>query len=202
MKTFSPFFFALAFLLSSSGLARMKDFAVNSSWKLYLGASVSSLEKRFSAPPGFASKVSQIQGLLGVTQVFKLSKRFDIKPEVFVLLPWRKGADGTTLTFTSHLGFLLGYKISKRGILNFGNGLLWEMYCSKGQDILLNNGNGTSNFYTPSRWTQVVLPTATVSFEWQLKSLGASVQLGALVSEFLKSEKRSFRGMARLAIDL
>lgn len=199
-----PFYFLilLSFLVGAKSHAQETDFSVKRSWKLHLGASIDNFQQRLSAPKGFASKVSQIQGLVGASRSFKLSKRLSFSPEAFILLPWRKGSDGTTFTFTSHLGFLIGYKLSKRWTLDIGNGLLWEMYCSKGQDIILNNGTGTSTFYTPSRWTQVVLPTASIAFEWQIKNGGAAIQLGALVSEFLNSEKRSIRGLGRLIINL
>jgi hypothetical protein len=194
MKKISLSFLASLFFVNSSSL-----FAAG--WKLQLGASMSNLEQRLSAPPGFASKVSEIQGLLGISRTLKLSNRFSLRPESFVLLPWRKGFDGTTLTFTSHFGLSVDIQLSKPLSLWLGNGLLWEMFCSKGEAIALGNGSGTSTFYTPSRWTQVVLPTASLSLEWKF-SKRVGIQVGVLLSEYLNSNKRRVRGLGKVVIDL
>ncbi|NBX76834.1 MAG: hypothetical protein EBQ92_09785 [Proteobacteria bacterium] len=170
-------------------------------WKLHLGATVSNLEERITAPPGFASKVSETQGLLGVSKALKLSNRFALRPESFVLLPWRKGFDGTTLTFTSHFGLSIDFQMSKTLSLGLGNGLLWEMFCSKGEAISLGNGTGTSTYYTPSRWTQVILPTANINLEWKF-SKRVGLQIGVLLSEYLNSSKRRVRGLGKVVIDL
>jgi hypothetical protein len=194
MKNISLSFLASILVFSSSSL-----FATG--WKLHVGASVSNLEQRLSAPPGFASKVSETQGLLGVSKTLKLSNRFALRPESFVLLPWRKGFDGTTLAFTSHFGLNLDIQLSKPLSLGLGNGLLWEMFCSKGEAVSLGNGTGTSTFYTPSRWTQVVLPTASLSLEWKF-SKRVGLQFGFLFSEYLDASKRRVRGLGKVVIDL
>lgn len=179
--------------------ATSSSFAVG--WKLHLGASVSNLEQRWSVPKGFESKVSEIQGLLGVSKTIKLFNRLSLKPETFAVLPWRTGADGTTLTFTTHFGLSLDYQVLKPLAFSLGHGLLWEMNCSKGEAISLGNGMGTSTFYTPSRWTQVVLPTALMGIEWKF-SKKVALHLGAVVSEYLESDKRRIRGIGKLVIDL
>ncbi|MFM8270332.1 MAG: hypothetical protein ACKN9V_09105 [Pseudomonadota bacterium] len=186
-------------LILLSMIACSSGFSIG--WKLHLGASVSNLEQRFKAPTGFASKVSEVQGLLGVSKTFRLSRRLGLTPEAFILLPWRRGMDGTTLTFTQHLGLLIDIQVSKPIALSLGNGLLWEMYCSKGEAVPLGNGTGSSTFYTPSRWTQVVLPTALISIEWKF-SKKVGFQIGAVISEYLDSNKRRFRGIGKLVIDL
>jgi len=191
--------FSLWILIFISSLSASSVFAAG--WKLQVGASVSNLEQRLSAPPGFASKVSEIQGLLGVSKSLKISNRFSLRPESFVLLPWRKGVDGTTLTFTSHAGLSIDIQISKPLSLGLGNGLLWEMFCSRGEAVNLGNGTGTSTFYTPSRWTQVVLPTATISLEWKF-SKRVGLQFGFLISDYLNSNKRRVRGLGKVVIDL
>lgn len=187
---------SLVFLLSSEAHgvspARKK-------WQLQVGAMGSNLEQRFSVPSQFTNRVSQIQGLLGIQRRFELSKKTSFHPEIFTLIPWRSGYDGTTKTFTTHFGLKVDKEIFSSLHLNVGPGLLWESHLSTGNYIEVNNGLGTSTFYTPARWTQVFLFTVGGGLDWWLTSK-LSFHLGVIVPDIADSNRRRFHGVLNLGI--
>lgn len=168
-------------------------------WQLQIGAMVSNVEQRLSVPSQFTSRVSQIQALLGIQRRFELTKKLSFHPEVFTLLPWRTGYDGTTKTFTTHFGLKFDRELLSSFHFNLGPGLLWESHLSTGNYIDVNNGLGTSTFYTPARWSQVLLFTVQGGVDWWLSSK-LSVHLGVIIPNVADSQRRRFHGVVNLGI--
>jgi len=168
-------------------------------WNLRLGATVSNLAQRLSAPDGFDSKVSQIQGLLGIQRQLYFSKKWGISPDIYVWLPWRNGADGTTLTFTSHLAVPFFWELWSGFQLFLGPGIFWESHFSKQEAILLGNGGGSSTFYTPWRTRLVILPSVFGGTKFNLsKRMG--LFLGVVVPEAFHSDKRRWHAAGGISI--
>jgi len=192
-------FFCFFILFSSTGWAA-RTYKTNS-WNIHLGAAVSNLVQRMNAPVGYDSKVSQIQGVLGVKKDFFFSKRVGISPDSHLWLPWRNGADGTTFTVTSHFGIPVFWEFFKVFHLSAGPGIFWESHFSKEQAIKLGNGNGTSTFYTPWRSRQVFLLSASAGLTFQFsKPIGLFVTL--IVPEFANEDKRRFHALGGFSIKL
>ena len=170
-------------------------------WQLQIGAAMTNLEQRFDVPSAYASKVSQIRGLLGVQRNFSISKRWAFIPEVFTLLPWRSGADASTKVFTTQFGLRFAFSIFPWMRMNFGPGIFWESYVSESEGVSLSNGTGTSTFYTPSSWQQVLLFSAQGSLE-ACFSASVCLSAGVLAPDPLDAVRRRLHGVLKLGIAL
>lgn len=147
------------------------------------------VQDRLSAPTGFSGTVSQVHGILGVSRVFDLSPQTKLRPGFFTLLPWRKGKDGNTSVFSTHFAFRAERKISRTLSISGGGGIWWESMVSFEQAIELGNPIGTSEFYTPARWTQVFVPTLSLGAFWRLGKKW-EVQFLGIMPQFLSNTKR------------
>jgi len=170
-------------------------------WNFRLGATVSNLTQRLNAPTGFESKVSQIQGLLGIQRQLHFSKKWGVSPDIHVWLPWRNGADGTAFAVTSHLAIPFFWNLWSGFQLFLGPGIFWESHFSKQEAISLGNGGGSSTFYTPWRTRQVILPSFMGGTKVNLtKKIG--LFLGVVVPELFHSDKRRWHASGGISIRL
>ncbi|NDC25719.1 MAG: hypothetical protein EBZ49_16535, partial [Proteobacteria bacterium] len=85
--------------------------------------------------------------------------------------------------------------------LNLGPGVFWESSLSLGDSVNLGNGTSSSSFYTPARWTQVILFTAYGGIDFQL-SRNLSFHLAVIVPEAADPLKRRFHGLVKLGVAL
>ena len=170
-------------------------------WHLQLGAMATNLEQRFDVPPAYASKVSQIRGLVGVQRNIFLSRRWHLVPEFFTLVPWRSGADATTMVFTSQFATRFVFHVFPWLRMNLGPGIFWESYLSQSDAVPLSNGTGTSTFYTPSSWRQVLLFSAQGSLELCFSS-NVCLSTGLVAPDPFDALKRRFHGVIKLGIAL
>lgn len=168
-------------------------------WEIQSGVLMTRVQDRVSAPTGFSGNVSQVQGTLGVSRVFDLSPQTKLRSGVFTLLPWRKGKDGNTSTFSTHFALQTERKVSRPLSISGGLGIWWESMVSTEKAIELGNGTGTSEFYTPSRWTQIFVPTLSLGAFWRLGKKW-EVQFSGIVPQFLSSTKRQIFFQVSLGI--
>jgi len=170
-------------------------------WQLQLGAMATNLEQRFDVPSAYASKMSQVRGLLGVQRNISLSRKWVLIPEIFTLLPWRSGADGSTQVFTTQFGFRFAYSIFSWMRFNLGPGVFWESYVSQSDAVPLSNGTGTSTFYTPSSWRQVLLFSAQGALDLCF-SRSVCLTAGVVAPDPFDSVRRRFHGVVKLGVAL
>lgn len=170
-------------------------------WQLQFGAMATNLEQRFQVPAVYASKVSQVRGLIGVQRNIFLSRKWYLIPEFFTLLPWRSGADSSTKVFTSQLGLRFAFSIFSWLRINAGPGIFWESYLSQSDAVNLSNGTGNSTFYTPNSWRQVLLFSAQAGLDLCF-SQSVCLSAGIVAPDPIDSVKRRLDGVIRLGIAL
>ncbi|NBV51539.1 hypothetical protein EBR78_10045 [bacterium] len=177
------------------------SYPYQSQWQLLLGTAVSQLTERLEAPAGFESKTSEIQGLLGIKRAIRLSNRWRVSPEAFLVLPWRSDSDGFSFTLTSHWSVNFDFLASSVFSFSLGTGLLWESHFSQAEELTVGGIASAGTFYKPSSWVQVVLPTAVAGMGVRI-TRKATFQVGVLVPQFYSNQKRVVTGTGRLVIDL
>lgn len=165
------------------------------------GAYAYNLKARINAPAGFASKVSSVSGFLRFHPGFSLGKGWHFEPSFGTMFPLRNGIDGSSSTFDSHLGLQLGIPLFSFLRFRIGPGIQWVWLLSKEQTVTLDNGNGESDFYTPSRSTHVFLFTAMGGFSIRLHQRW-SIFLDVYVPEVLSKTRREYHASATLGFKL
>jgi hypothetical protein len=114
------------------------------------GAYLTHLKQRSQAPDGFADKVSSMTGFLRFRATRPLGARWSWEPGLGVLVPWKSGVDGAEKKITTLFDFTFTYALLKWLHLRLGPGIKWNFSFSDGGAVVLNNGTGTSTFYTPA----------------------------------------------------
>jgi hypothetical protein len=132
------------------------------------------------------SLVSHFAALLRVRRGFHLGKSFFFEPALSTVLPWYSGVDGSVKTFTFHTDLVFLVPIFSFLRLRAGPGIEWAVTVSSAQAIELNNGTGTSTFYTPGGIRAAL--TATVRGGLEIKfsrrfSLGADLFVQSAASD-------------------
>jgi hypothetical protein len=157
------------------------------------------LEERLNAPSGYSATVSQLQGAIGASRVFNLNPKINLRPGFFTLVPWRKGKDGNTSIFSTHFSLQLERQVFRQFSLSGGLGIWWESMLSFEQTIELGNGLGTTEFYTPQRWTQVLVPTLSIGVLWKWGRKW-EFQISGIAPQFTSNEKRQIYLYAALGL--
>lgn len=162
-------------------------------WELESGALVTNITERISVPEGFSQSISQIQGFLGVARSIPITRSLHFVPRISTLIPGRKGRDGQTYVFSSHALASIEKDVFSRVSVSAGVGIWWESMFSQGESL--------EQFYTPSRWTQIVVPTLALGSVFQFsKKLGLRTML--IIPQFYLSHKRRVYASLGIGIHL
>jgi hypothetical protein len=169
--------------------------------RLDLGAFMSNIDRRLTAPKGYASEVSSVLGFLRFRRGLRLGRGSFFEPSAALVLPWRSDADGGVLIFPIILDANFMLPLSRGIHVRAGFGVYSEAFVGTGSNIYLNNGTGYSTFYSASG----------LSFSFNLKpELGIEVTLSRRLSLNLdvfslavfNGLRRSIQGSASLGITL
>lgn len=187
--------FQTTFALAESGRSGKNFFFIEA------GAYVNNLKERLSAPPGYASKLSNLKGYLRVHPGFSIGKNWHFEPSLGTMLPTRDGIDGSASVFESQLALQVSAPLLKFMKFRFGPGIEWQWHMSKAENVQLSNGLGESTFYLPARSTHVFLFTVTTGFSFALHDRWM-IGLDLYIPEVLSSLKRRFNVSATLGFRL
>lgn len=192
---------ALALSTISGHSFAEKGKAANNALVLDVGAYMTQVDRRFSAPAGYAGQVSTLAGFLRARKALSLSSSFGWEPSIGLLLPWRSGGDGFAKTFMVHGGVGFGVNPLQWLRVRFGPGLLWRLTITNSEEVSLNNGTGTSGFYLPGGSRSVFQFTADAGLDFRFFQ---SVSLGfdVWVLEIMNSNRRTMNAAITLGFYL
>lgn len=127
--------------------------------------------------------------------------RLQWEPSLGLLLPWRTDNEGAVRTLTTQLGTDFALGITSWMRWRAGVSLQAIIAMSAGQGIELNNGTGTSTFYSPGGISTAWLFLVGSGFEWPLS---AKISIGVEVwcSQVLDSARRRLHGAGYLGVAL
>lgn len=157
------------------------------------GAFGTQLDERFSGDTNNASYVSTIAGFLRGRGNIRLGNRWLIEPSIGALIPWRSSVDGNAKTFTFQAEFDLAFGLTNWLKISGGAGIHWVMTVSVFDDVVLNNGTGTSTFYAPGGISNAFSLTADAGIELLL-SRRLSINLDVYVASPADSLRRRLHG--------
>jgi hypothetical protein len=189
---FSSFIYAEA-----AGSFGSKKTSVSIDAGLYAG----NLTQWISAPSGMGSEVLSLGGFLRVRPGFHLAKRWRFEPSLGIVLPWRRGADGSNEVFTFQFDLDLAFAATRSVNLRFGPGVFSELLISSGGPVELNNGTSSSTFYTPSEVLLTSLISIQTGFEYRIASR-LSFNVDLVFVDLLSSSRRSINGLVTLGVRL
>jgi len=164
------------------------------------GVYATHLEDRFYVANENRSKVSHFTGMLRLRPMISLGKNWYFEPALGILLPWHASVDGSAKVFTSHFDLGLTVPIFSFLALRVGPGVQWTGILSKGEVIEQNNGNGTSDFYMPGRFSSGYLFTVQGALVIKVKRI--SVSFEAYVSNVVNRLRRTIDGAVMLGVTL
>ncbi|MBY0371556.1 hypothetical protein K2X33_12785 [bacterium] len=123
------------------------------------------------------------------------------EPSFALLLPWQTDNEGGTRTFTGQFASDLGASLFSWLRFRAGVSLQGIFALSSPQSIDLNNGTGTSTFYSPGGTSIGLICLVEAGLEFIL-SPKLSVGLEVWSSEVLSSSRRRFQGAAYLGLKI
>jgi hypothetical protein len=191
------YFFISLFL--SLGFGSVLALAESPKKSLYVdtGAYLNHLVQRLEAPSGFESKVSSISGYFRLRGVLPVGKKWEWEPSLGTLIPWKSGVDGKEKKFTTHLDLTFSYPLTRWLRFRLGPGVQWLFSFSDGGEVVLNNGNSTSTFYTPAYASHSFTLTAQSGLSFILGSR-VSLNLEMYGTGLLNRLRRNFDVVATL----
>jgi hypothetical protein len=167
-------------------------------WLLDTGVYMSNVDQKLfhlSAP------VSSFAGFLRVRRSLSLRpKIWFFEPSIATVLPWRSNPDGNSRVFTAQLSFDFVRSVGTKTRLRFGTGVRSELGVSFGTAVILNNGTGSSTFYSPDSVVLVNSLTVNIGFEYALGKHNSLVIDVVVPSPF--STRRRFHASAALGWQL
>ena len=160
------------------------------------GAYVTQIGERLDAASGKEGTVSTLSGFVRLRTSASLGKNWFFDPALGTMLPWRSGVDGSVKTFMTHLNLDLA-KQWRWFKVRMGPGIFWQWMRSSEEAVSLNNGTGTSTFYTPGRSESVFLVTANAGLSFRL-SPRIFLNTDVYVLQVFSSARRGFNGTITL----
>lgn len=173
----------------------------SSAFSLDLGLFGDNLQQRLSAPAGYTTQVSSLSGWVRARPVFFLTRSITWEPSAAILVPWRSGNDGFAKTVTSFFAFDFGIPLVSWVRLRAGTALQWVLIWGQGNAVDLNNGTGTTTFYTPAGTSNGFSLLAEAGLEFKL-AMNVSLGVEIWVSQIANASRRRFMGAAYLGVML
>jgi hypothetical protein len=197
-------FIVVIFSVLADAESAERDVAFSSrrpAYSLDVGLYAGNLTQWISAPSGLGGEVLSLGGFLRFRPGFHLAKRWRLEPSLGIVIPWRRGADGSTEVFTFQWDLDLAFAMTRMLRLRVGPGISSQLLISSGGPVQLNNGTSTSTFYTPSQILLTALVSIQTGLEFQFASRW-STNFDLIFVDLLSSSRRTINGLVTLGVRL
>lgn len=197
-------FRAVWLLALSSGIAFGKGGSSgpsNNYFCLDVGAYATQVDKRMGAAADYGNKVSTLAGFLRARKTISFFSGVQWEPSIGMMVPWRSGADGFAKTFFVHTGLGFGFSPLSWVHMRLGPGILWRLTITNSEQLALNNGTGTSNFYIPGGSKSIFQFTADLGMDFRL-SQSWSIGFDVWIMELMNTKRRTLNGAVTIGFYL